>query len=126
MNLAGVGHPSSSIRDLCKVARGKAGGWADSSPRSLSLHHRPPTGPSSHVSRAEACCQGISHMLEAEGAPPPPEMGALWGQRGGRKPGLGPRPSILGMLWSEGKGIIGWKYRIKALEVRGLRVGVLW
>lgn len=91
MNLAGVGHPSSSIRDLCKVARGKAGGWADSSPRSLSLHHRPPTGPSSHVSRAEACCQGISHMLEAEGASPPPEIGGPLGAEGREEAWFGPQ-----------------------------------
>lgn len=101
MNLAGVGHPSSSIRDLCRVARAQAGGWVGSSPMPLSLHHLPPTGPSSQVSRAEACCQGISHMLEAEGAPPR-DGGPLGVERGGRECGLRPRPSAVGMLWGEG------------------------
>lgn len=45
-------------------------------PLSLSLS-LPPSGPSSQVSRAEACCQGISHMLEWKGLPE--RWGALWG-----------------------------------------------
>lgn len=54
----------------------------------LSLH-LPPLGPSSQVSRAEACCQGISHMLEAEGAPPR-NGGPLGVERGGREHGMSP------------------------------------
>lgn len=72
----------------------------------LSLHHLPPTGPSSQVSRAEACCQGISHMLEAEGAPPR-DGGPLGVERGGREHGLNPRPSDIGMLWGQGVGAAG-------------------
>lgn len=108
LNLAGVGHelPSSSIRDLCKVEGHTAGGWAGSSPMPLSLHHVPPTGPSSQVSRAEACCQGISHMLEAEGAPPR-DGGLLGVERGGREHGLNPRPSDVGMLRDERVGAAG-------------------
>lgn len=71
----------------------------------LSLH-LPPSGPSSQVSRAEACCQGISHMLEAEGAPPR-NGGPLGMERGGREHGLSPRPSAVGMVWGEGEGAAG-------------------
>lgn len=67
----------------------------------LSLHHLPPTGPSSQVSRADACCQGISHMLEAEGAPPR-DGGPLRVERGGREHSLSPRPSAVGVLLDEG------------------------
>lgn len=72
----------------------------------LSLYHLPPTGPSSQVSRAEACCQGISHMLEAEGAPPR-DGGPLGLERGGREPDLSPRPSDVGMLLGEGEEAAG-------------------
>lgn len=46
-------------------------------PPSLSQLSLPPSGPSSQVSRAEARCQGISHMLEWKGLP------ERWGPFGG-------------------------------------------